>query len=110
MMEDNKYLKMPWSIEDTIENMKVLKKALQEKVIEINLDGNGDQDAKEVAFDFDRSIEALDKQIPKKPKTKTIGCDIEWWCPNCGENHILMYARKGFKYCHHCGQRLLWEE
>ena len=52
------------------------------------------------------SIIALEKQIPKKPKIKRLGCDIEWWCPNCGENHILMNAKKGFEYCHYCGQKL----
>ena len=107
-VKKEEYLEMPWSMEDTIENLGILKKAFQEKVIDINLDGKGEQDKKEVAFDFDRAIEALEKQIPKKPKIIMIGCDVEWWCPNCGENHILMDAKKGFKYCHHCGQKLKW--
>lgn len=54
--------------------------------------------------------EAVEKQIPKKPKTKILCRDIKWWCPNCGENHVLMYAKKGFKYCHNCGQKLDWSE
>lgn len=53
---------------------------------------------------------AVEKQIPKKPKTKILCRDIKWWCPNCGENHVLMYAKKGFKYCHNCGQKLDWSE
>ena len=88
--------------------MKVLKKSFQEKVVEINLDGKGDQDAKEVEFDFDRAIEALDKKIPKKPKIKMLGQDITYWCPNCKEEHIVMDSKKGFQYCHHCGQKLDW--
>ena len=58
-MTVGKYLEMPWNIEDTIDNLEFLKKALQEKVIDINIDGIGKQDAEEVAFDFDRAIDAI---------------------------------------------------
>lgn len=33
------YKQIPWSIEDTIDNLEFLKKSIQAKVIEINLDG-----------------------------------------------------------------------
>lgn len=65
-------LKMPWSIEDTIENLKVLKELMQESVILANLDGKGKYDAEEVAFDFYRAIEALEKQIVKPPKSEVL--------------------------------------
>ena len=52
----------------------------------------------------------VEKQNPEKPETKVLGEDIEWWCPNCGENHILMDSKKGFDFCHHCGQKLDWGE
>lgn len=55
------YLQMPWSIEDTIENLEILKIAFQTKAIDIDLDGLGKQDAEEVAFDFDRAINALEE-------------------------------------------------
>lgn len=64
---ENKYLEMPWSIEDTIENLKEVKKFMQMRCKKMNFDDKGETDAKEVAFDFDRAIEALKKQIPKKP-------------------------------------------
>lgn len=51
---------MPWSIEDTIENLKEIKELLQRIAIEKNLHGKGKEDAEEVAFDFDRAIEALE--------------------------------------------------
>lgn len=54
--------------------------------------------------------EAVEKQRAKKPKTKTLCGDIEWWCPGCGESHIMMDSKKGFDYCHHCGQKLDWSE
>lgn len=55
--------------------------------------------------------EALEKQIPKKPKNYTIDCheymiyDCE--CPNCKTEHKEMYA---FAYCPHCGQKIDWTE
>ena len=56
----SEYLKMPWSIEDTIENLKEIKENLQRVAMENNLHGKGKEDAEEVAFDFDRAIEALE--------------------------------------------------
>ena len=82
---EEEYLEIPWSMEDTIENLCVLKKSFQEKVIDINLDGKGEQDEKEVAFDFDRAIEALEKQIPKKPKEQGTDEKTHYKCPECGD-------------------------
>lgn len=69
-MEEKKvreeYLEFPWGIEDTIENLRELKNIIQKQVREANCDGKGAQDAFEVGFDFDRAIEALEKQIAKK--------------------------------------------
>ena len=54
--------------------------------------------------------EAMERKRAKKPKTKILCGDIEWWCPNCGESHIMMDSKKGFDFCHHCGQKLDWSE
>lgn len=54
--------------------------------------------------------EAVERQRAKKPKTKILCGDIEWWCPNCGEIHIMLDSKKGFDFCHHCGQKLDWGE
>ncbi|MBQ0124749.1 MAG: hypothetical protein KBS59_00305 [Clostridiales bacterium] len=57
--------------------------------------------------------EALEKQIPKKPKKETVqvngydhGCDDYCYtkelCPSCN----LPISR--VSYCPHCGQKILW--
>ena len=57
------YLEMPWSTDDTIEHLKEIKDHLQKTAIRADIDGKGKNDAEEIAFDFDRAIEALEKQI-----------------------------------------------
>lgn len=103
-MEEKKvredYLEFPWGIEDTIENLRELKSVLQRQVRETNCDGKGAQDAFEVGFDFDRAIEALEKQLPKKPIIKTekevprthnLGRLLRFHCPSCGRFIVGMY-------------------
>lgn len=109
----NEYLEMPWSIEDTIENLKEIKDSMQKKVLSINLHGKGEKDAKEIAFDFDRAIEALEKQIAKTPDFEGDGYadghlveDI-WICPNCGVKYEVDYEE--YPYCPDCGQKIKWK-
>lgn len=58
--------------------------------------------------DIDYAIQALEKQIPIKPRYY-----IDNWehnrpgCPECPENEIL-YA--GQKYCSVCGTKIDWSE
>ena len=61
-----------------------------------------------------KAIEALEKQIPKKPvleKTKGIvGIDM-WHCPVCDGEIISDWNRDiANPYCHLCGQRLNWSD
>lgn len=51
-------------------------------------------------------VSALEKQIPKKPKTNN---DSWFCCRNCGETFSLANTvhRKN-KYCGNCGQALDW--
>lgn len=101
-----KYLEMPWSVEDTIKNLEELKDNMQEKVKLINLHGRGEKDAEEVAFDFDRAIKALEKQIPVKPdeiEDKDLP-DVWYTCQKC--NYDLTHLR--LFYCPNCGQKLMW--
>lgn len=69
------------------------------------------------------SINALEKQIPKKPKTLNYGLLIEYgWkyeCPNCGcavgNNKNLAFAYGEYlnpyeDYCCSCGQALDWSD
>ena len=52
------------------------------------------------------AIEALDKQIPKKPRETR--CAL--MCASCGHKITEKGCKKlNRKYCKKCGQRLLWE-
>ena len=53
------------------------------------------------------AIQALEKQIPKKPiYIANLGCAALWLCPVC-ERRIV---RSDLKYCHQCGQKLDWSD
>lgn len=60
------------------------------------------------------AIEAIEKQIPKKPLLEGDGYyDGEmvydgWRCPNCDEYFEI--DEEAYKYCPECGQRICWEE
>lgn len=61
-----------------------------------------------------KAIEALEKQVPKKPvleKAKGIvGIDM-WHCPVCDGEIISDWNRDiANSYCHLCGQRLNWSD
>lgn len=50
---------------------------------------------------IDAAIEALEKQIPKKPR---MPFDAYFTCPVCWG-----YVEYPFEYCRGCGQRICWE-
>ena len=58
------------------------------------------------AINIDLAIEALKKQIPKKPITTLDGCKA---C-SCGLVLQEDNKRRCFYYCDRCGQRIDWEE
>ena len=72
-MTESEYLEMPWSIEDTIENLNKIREILKVMLIRKNLDGKASDDVKELEFDFDRAINALEKIDNIK---KIIDCTI----------------------------------
>lgn len=51
------------------------------------------------------TIEALEKQIPKKVVNFEKACDTYGDCPRCGESHWFE-GDDAFKYCPECGQAL----
>lgn len=52
------------------------------------------------------ALEALEKQVAKKPDTKRPGYFATFGkCKSCGES-ITDY----YKYCSQCGQKIDWEE
>ena len=57
--------------------------------------------------------EALEKQIPKKPKgvTDLMFGDIELRCPRCDNANLAnLFRCKGYDYCPGCGQALDWSD
>ena len=68
--------------------------------------------------EIDMAIEALEKQIPKKPTklTHKILIDAGWIyaCPNCeaacGENKYHPEVTDDEMYCPSCGQAIDWSE
>lgn len=76
---------------------------------------------------LDMAIEALEKQIPKKPKQSGVtdmkgvfhptngisGVPYDL-CPNCQTNlctdGFFGRNKKSMKYCENCGQKLRWSE
>ena len=55
------------------------------------------------------AIEALEKQIPKKPIIKKwSGGNKTYNCPSCDCDYNRFYISK--EYCMYCGQKIDWEE
>ena len=48
------------------------------------------------------SVQALQKQIPQKPK---MPLDAYWVCPTCGSK-----VEHPFEHCMRCGQKICWED
>lgn len=63
---------------------------------------------------LDMAIEALEKQIPKKPEFIADGyADGElvydtWVCPSCGKYYEVDYD--DYDFCPKCGQHIDWSE
>lgn len=65
---------------------------------------------------LDVAIQALEKQIPKKPIRHTAWEDFK--CPACGSTEIRPYDTEyreydkdcKFEYCSDCGQKLDWSD
>ena len=103
------YLGLPWSVEQTIKNMKELKQYLIEKAKAENFEGKGEEDAKEIEFDFTRVKNVLMKQNPKNAEIEMVGThskrggDIPvFCCPTCRK--MVLTTR----HCSNCGQRLMF--
>jgi len=59
---------------------------------------------------FDLAIEALEKQIPKKPEYTDEYCDFAY-CPNCEKGEFEFDTNTWeMKYCYECGQAIDWSD
>ena len=63
---------------------------------------------------FGKAINALEKQIPKKPIYEDIGNiydALKRTCVNCGDVCLVSKCAIPFEhYCRYCGQKLDWSE
>ena len=57
---------------------------------------------------YEMAIEALEKQIPKKPMIKNLSESIEVGCPRCDYLQIFIGRIEVENYCPYCGQKLDW--
>lgn len=58
---------------------------------------------------YETAIEALEKQLPKKPKQadeQRIRYCTTHACPGCGKEFTGMVS----EYCYHCGQRIEYDD
>lgn len=62
---------------------------------------------------YEKVMELLEKQIPKKPidayKTCDTGEITYWVCPNCNYEHEVHWGGCDTDYCYNCGQAIDWE-
>lgn len=75
----------------------------------VDYEGLGELDATEVAETIDIAVDALFKQIPRKPVTEKFDIVYFFMCPSCyGDiNPSLDEAlNREVSYCEHCGQAI----
>ena len=91
-----------------------IKKTIEilERKTTIPLDG---ESFETISKAFDIAIEALEKQVPKKPTYDGDGYAPdgtfvfdEWLCPNCNSRYEVDYDN--YDYCPNCGQKIDWSE
>ena len=77
--------------------------AIKEIRFNMSTIGLSNEAAKRVVEARDMAIQALEKQIPKKPKTDDRY--VMYICPRCNE-----FIKINKNYCMNCGQKLDWSE
>ena len=77
--------------------------AIKEIRFNMSTIGLSNEAAKRVVEARDIAIKALEKQIPKKPKTDDRY--VMYICPRCNE-----FIKINKNYCMNCGQKLDWSE
>lgn len=69
------------------------------------------QEMRYVIQALETAINALEKQIPKKPTNFAIDNNgyiiYDCECPSCEQSHRELFP---FAFCIHCGQALEWEK
>lgn len=97
--------------EEAIKELKEDRALYESDIVEA---GDGTPDG-QLLLALDMAIEALEKQIPKKPTFEGDGFDENgniiydtWICPCCEEEYEVDYD--DHKYCPWCGQMIDWRD
>ena len=97
--------------EEAIKELKEDRALYESDIVEA---GDGTPDG-QLLLALDMAIEALKKQIPKKPTFEGDGFDGNgnitydtWICPCCEEEYEVDYD--DHKYCPWCGQMIDWSD
>ena len=83
----------------------------QETIRTLKMEMLGDSEQMKYAKQI--AIEALEKQIPKKPlKQECDFFDFNLVCPECKNRILNVWNKREYKpnYCHYCGQALDWSD
>lgn len=101
------------SNEEAIKELKEDRALYESNIVEV---GDGTPDG-QLLLALDMAIDALEKQIPKKPTFEGKGFDGNvntthdtWICPCCGEGYEVDYYCDDYKYCPWCGQMIDWRD
>ena len=65
---------------------------------------------KPLMYAYEMAIQALEKQIPKKPiksENQVVRYVNTYYCPTC---ELGITGTNIAKWCYHCGQRLDWSD
>lgn len=82
-----------FEVEGTLERMKMIKRGAPFSTL--------------WPSDIDNILNALEKQIPKKPKGKDDNFGISYGiCPNCNK---IVDDLEDNRFCNECGQAIDWE-
>ena len=84
--------------------------AIKEVVFNMSKIGLNNKSAKRVSEAKNMAIQALEKQIPKKPvksENQVVRYANTYYCPIC---NLGITGTNIAKWCYHCGQRLDWSD
>lgn len=108
-MEELEQYRALGTVEELKEATKLFEKTKivgAENIIIIRKDGTYEVDGIDI-------LEAIQKQVAKKPNIEQKGLlGVKMWhCPVCNKEIISDWNKDSANnYCHHCGQKLDWEE
>lgn len=98
---------------NNIKALKILNENLQAAIHDC--DGLNPEYEQEQVKALQIAVNAVEKQIPKKPDFEGDGYDDNgniiydtWICPCCEEHYEVDYDN--YKYCPNCGQALDWSD